>query len=145
MKKSIFILSFLCLALFAVAQEKEQKLKGAHPYKVSENEEVAPGYSHWSITPHVGFNYFDGDFNKEMKHAIAIPNAGLDLEYAFNPVWGLGLSYMYDMYTVTGKPGAQNADTLLNDICTKRDCMSLWTLWGCSSLMRRNKSFPQTQ
>lgn len=114
MKKSIFILSFLCLALFAVAQEKEQKLKGAHPYKVSENEEVAPGYSHWSITPHVGFNYFDGDFNKEMKHAIAIPNAGLDLEYAFNPVWGLGLSYMYDMYTVTGKPGAQNADTLLN-------------------------------
>ncbi|MBO7459148.1 MAG: OmpA family protein [Paludibacteraceae bacterium] len=114
MKKSLFILSLLCFAVFATAQEKEQKLKGAHPYKVSENKELAPGYSHWSLTPHVGFNWFDGDFNSEKQHAVAIPNAGIDLEYSFNPVWGLGLTYMYDMYTVTGKPGGNNVDTLLN-------------------------------
>lgn len=112
MKKGIIILSFLCFSGLMMAQEQE--VKGAHPYKVEENEHASDKFSHWSLTPHVGFNYFDGDFNSEMKHAIAIPNAGLDLEYSFNPVWGLGLSYMYDMYTVTGKPGADNADTLLN-------------------------------
>ncbi|MBR5676799.1 MAG: OmpA family protein [Paludibacteraceae bacterium] len=115
MKKYILlVLSFLCLSMPLMAQRKAQKLKGAHPYKVAENKKVAPGFSHLSITPHVGFNSFDGDFNSEMKTNVAIPNAGLDLEYSFNPVWGLGLSYMYDMYTVTGKPGLHNADTLLN-------------------------------
>ena len=114
MKKSLFILSLLCFSMVMMAKEKEDDVKGAHPYKVDENEEVAQEFAHWSLTPHVGFNYFDGDFNSEMQHAIAIPNAGLDLEYSFNPVWGLGLSYMYDMYTVTGKPGFDNADTLLN-------------------------------
>ena len=114
MKKSLFIVSLLCFSVALFAQEKSEDVKGAHPYKVEENEEVSQEFAHWCLTPHVGFNYFDGDFNSEMKHAIAIPNAGLDLEYAFNPVWGLGLSYMYDMYTVTGKPGANNADTLLN-------------------------------
>ena len=114
MKKHILTLSLLCFALTMMAQGSQQKVKGAHPYKTSENEKVAEELSHWSLTPHVGFNYFDGDFNSEMKHAIAVPNAGLDLEYAFNPVWGLGVSYMYDMYTVTGKPGYDNVDTLLN-------------------------------
>ena len=114
MKKSILTLSLLCIALGIMAQSSQQKVKGAHPYKTSENEQVAEELAHWSLTPHIGFNYFDGDFNSEMKHAIAIPNAGLDIEYAFNPVWGLGASYMYDMYTVTGKPGNDNADTLLN-------------------------------
>lgn len=112
MKKGLFILSFLCLSGLLMAQEQE--VKGAHPYKVEENKNASGEFSHWSLTPHVGFNYFDGDFNSEMKHAVALPNAGLDLEYAFTPVWGLGLSYMYDMYTVTGKPGFDNADTLLN-------------------------------
>lgn len=114
MRKSILIISLLCASVLVMAQESEKKLKGAHPYKVAENEEVAPGVSHWSLTPHVGFNYFDGDFNSEMKHAIAIPNAGLDIEYSFNSVWGLGLSYMYDMYTVTGNGQPTTADTLLN-------------------------------
>lgn len=89
-------------------------MKGAHPYKTEENKEVAQEFAHWSITPHVGFNYFDGDFNSEMKHAVSIPNAGLSLEYAFTPVWALGIDYMFDTYTVTGKPGFYNADTLLN-------------------------------
>ena len=114
MKKSVFLISLLCMSVTLMAQQEEQKLKGAHPYKVDENEEVAPGFAHWSLTPHVGFNAFDGDFHSEMKTCVAIPNAGLDLEYSFNPVWGLGLSYMYDMYTVTAKPDANNADTLLN-------------------------------
>ncbi|MBR6492576.1 MAG: OmpA family protein [Paludibacteraceae bacterium] len=113
MKKGLFILSLLCISAAMMAQGTD-KVKGAHPYKVAENETIAEKFSHVSLTPHVGFNYFDGDFNSEMKHAVAIPNAGLDIEYAFTPVWGIGLNYMFDMYTVTGKPGAYNADTLLN-------------------------------
>ena len=113
MKKSIVIALLSCLPVFLLAQES-QEVKGAHPYKTEENKEVAQEFAHWSITPHVGFNYFDGDFNSEMKHAVSIPNAGLSLEYAFTPVWALGIDYMFDTYTVTGKPGALDADTLLN-------------------------------
>lgn len=116
MRKNILIISLLCFAGLVMAQDEQQaqEVKGAHPYKVEENKEVAQEYAHWSITPHVGFNYFDGDFNSEMKHAVAIPNAGLSVEYSFTPVWGVGVDYMFDMYTVTGKPGFDNADTLLN-------------------------------
>lgn len=95
-------------------EEEEVKIKGAHPYKLSQNKKIVPTYSHWSLTPHVGFNYFDGDFHNEMKHAVSIPNAGLDIEYSFTPVWGIGLNYTFDMYTVTGIPNGLNADTLLH-------------------------------
>lgn len=110
MKKYIFTISLLCAAIGIMAQ---QAVKGAHPYKVSENEQIVPEFSHWSLTPHFGFNYFDGDFNTEAKHAIGWPNAGLDVEYAFTPVWALGVNYMFSRYNVTGAPGADNAETLL--------------------------------
>ena len=92
MKKNLLLASLLCLSVALVAQEKEQKVKGAHPFKLAENEEVAQEFSHWSLTPHVGFNAFDGDFNSEMKHPIGYPTAGLDIEYSFTPVWGLGVN-----------------------------------------------------
>lgn len=113
MKKGLFILSLLCFSGIMMAQEV-QEIKGAHPYKLSENEEVAPKFAHWSIIPHIGFNAFDGDFNNEMKHNVSIPNAGLGIEYSFTPVWSLGIDYMFDRYHVTGKPGYDNADMLLN-------------------------------
>lgn len=121
MKKSLIILSLLCFSVALMAGEKNKDdVKGAHPYKVEENEKgISEELSHWSIIPHVGFNYFDGDFNSEAKHSIGVPNAGLDLEYAFNPVWGLGAEYMFDMYNVAGKPGFDNADTLLNGMMHK--------------------------
>ena len=114
MKKGLFILSMLCLSGLVMAQEVEQTVKGAHPFKLSENEDVATEYAHWSIIPHIGFNAFDGDFNNEMKHNVSIPNAGLGIEYSFTPVWSLGVDYMFDRYHVTGKPGYDNADMLLN-------------------------------
>ena len=107
-------MSLLCATMLAYAQEEAQEAKGAHPYKVEQNEEIATEFSHWSLIPHVGFNYFDGDFNHEMQHAIGYPNAALDLEYSFNPAWALGIEYMFDMYRVTGKPGGNNAKYLLD-------------------------------
>ncbi len=117
MRKNILIISLLCFCGLAIAQEQQQveEIKGAHPYKTEENKEVAQEYAHWLITPHLGFNFFDGDFNSEMKHAVSIPNAGLSVEYAFTPVWGVGIDYMFDTYAVTGNPAiGDHADTLLN-------------------------------
>ena len=116
MKKSLLIMSLLCLSVALMAADKKTDkkdgVKGAHPYKVEENEGgVVEEYAHWSIIPHVGFNAFDGDFSSEMKHNLAVPSAGLGLEYNFTPVWNIGIEYMYDMYTVTGARG--HADTLL--------------------------------
>lgn len=113
LKKSAVLLAAVALSIGLFAEETDAK--GAHPYKVDENENATTEFAHWSLAPHIGFNYFDGDFHSEMKHGVAIPNAGLDLEYSFTPVWGIGVSYMYDMYTITGdKSNPQNADTLLN-------------------------------
>lgn len=162
MKKSLFIISLLCVSAAMMAQNDE-KVKGAHPYKLDENTEVSEEAAHWSLTPHIGFNYFDGDFNSEMKHAVAIPNAGLDVEYSFNPVWGLGVSYMFDMFTVTGKPGFDNADTLLNghmhkaSLYVSMDLMNLFypkaqkkifsanaILGGGYTWYKRNKYYPDS-
>lgn len=85
--------------------------KGAHPYKVSENTNIATELSHWSLIWNAGFNSFDGDFNSEMKHPIWVPSVGMGLEYSFTPYIGLGIEYMFDMYRVFGEPG--NADILL--------------------------------
>ena len=112
MKKGLLIASLFCFSLGMMAQEaKSDEIKGAHPYKVEENEEIAQEFAHWSIIPHFGFSSFDGDFTSEAKHSVAVPAAGLALEYNFTPVWSLGIEYMYDMYTVTGNAG--HADTLL--------------------------------
>lgn len=103
----------LCFSGLMMAQEV-QEIKGAHPYKLDENEAIAPEFARWSIIPHIGFNAFDGDFNNEMKHNVSIPNAGLGIEYSFTPVWSVGIDYMFDRYHVTGKSGYDNADQLLN-------------------------------
>ena len=104
----------LCFSGLVMAQEVQETTKGAHPYKLEENEQIAPEFAHWSIIPHIGFNAFDGDFNNEMKHNVSIPNAGLGIEYSFTPVWSVGIDYMFDRYHVTGKSGYDNADQLLN-------------------------------
>lgn len=118
LKKSILFLAAALVSIAAMAQETETDsiaAKGVHPYKVEENKNAIPQLAHWSIIPHVGFSSFDGDFTSEKRNTIAVPTVGLGLEYAFTPVWNVGIEYMYDMYNVTGKQGegTDNADTLL--------------------------------
>ena len=108
------MLSLLCVASLMFAQETEEKVKGAHPYNLEENENVAPEFAHWSLIPHIGFSSFDGDFTSEKSYSAAIPSLGIGAEYNFTPIWTVGAEYMYDMYTVVGIPGSTNADTLLN-------------------------------
>lgn len=113
MKRSLFVLSLICIPLALMAEGESTVVKGAHPYKVAENEEVVTEFAHWSLIPHIGFNVFDGDFNAEKKHCVSFPNAGLALEYAFTPVWSLGIDYLFDRYGVAGKGQGQDADVLL--------------------------------
>ena len=115
MKKGIFILSLLglCLSLSAQeAQETEEKVKGAHPFKVSENEKVVEKFAHFSIVPRVGINVFDGDFGSEKKHAVGVPSLGMAVECNFTPAWTGGIEYMWEKYNVTSK-GGNNEETLL--------------------------------
>lgn len=115
MKKSLLLISLLCFSVAMCAQEqKSEEVKGAHPYNVEENKEVAEEFAHWSLIPHIGFSSFDGDFTSEMKHSVAVPSAGISLEYNFTPVWSVGIEYMYDMYTITGVGDAFTVDTLLH-------------------------------
>ena len=124
MKKGLFILTLLCVSGLMMAQEAEQpKVKGAHPYRVSENEVVAPELAHWSLIPHIGLNVFDGDFDSEKKSALGVPSLGLALEYGFTPVWSVGIEYMFDRYKVTGKqiPSNQHAMIQLEGYAHKMD------------------------
>ena len=129
MKKSLLFVTLLAFSGLVMAQENKQTqaedsvvIKGVHPYDLPQNEHgVKPEIAHWSIIPHFGFSAFDGDFVKEMKHRVAVPTVGLNVEYNFTPIWNVGIEYVYDMYTVTGNPDQKdaqgnklNADTLLN-------------------------------
>lgn len=121
MKRSILIVTMLCFAMSFMAQEVQEEkqdtvqIKGAHPWRNSENEHgIIRDFSHLSISPMIGFNVFDGDFNSEMKHAIYGPSLGLMAEYNFTPVWSAGIEYMWSRYHVTGKNNSSTAKTLLD-------------------------------
>jgi len=125
MKKGLLIVLSICLAGMAMAQDVESSalaqeadsvvIKGVHPYDIKQNEKgIKPEIAHWSIIPHIGFNVFDGDFPNEQKHNVAIPSAGLAVEYNFTPIWNVGVEYMYNMYGVAGKGGDVSVDTLLS-------------------------------
>ncbi len=61
-------------------------------------------YSHWSVSGGLGLNRFDGDVSQSIYAALAdgkdITNwtGGLEVEYAFSPIWGVSLSYYYLPY-----------------------------------------------
>lgn len=95
-------------------ETQETEIKGFHPYKESDNTNVASDFAQWSVMLEAGFNSFDGDFNSEMKHPVYAPAIGVGVEYTFNPYIGLGLNYMFDLYRVTGNGGeSADADILL--------------------------------
>lgn len=82
MKRTLF--SFLCvvLPLFAMAQVKD--------------------YSHWSVSGGLGINVYDGDASQDLRKALPTGgtgwSAGVEVEYAFTPIWGVSLDYYYLPY-----------------------------------------------
>ena len=124
MKKGLFIILFMFSAVTMMAQEtlmKDSALEaransgiGYFPYDTTLNKQASLKNANLSLIPHVGFNLFDGDFNfpSELQHPISFPSLGLDFEYDFTPIFGLGVEYMYSRYGATGRKG--HASTLLN-------------------------------
>ncbi len=124
MKKGLFIILSLFSAVTMMAQEtlmKDSALEartnsgiGYFPYDTTLNKQASLKNANLSLIPHVGFNLFDGDFNfpSELQHPISFPSLGLDFEYDFTPIFGLGVEYMYSRYGATGRKG--HASTLLN-------------------------------
>lgn len=119
MKKQLFTLLIALASLPLCAQEaatvsgQDFDALGYHPYDTTQNMIVSKRYANWSIIPHIGFNVFDGDFNRERKHPISLPSAGLDIEYDFTPVFAVGVEYMYSRYGTRGVVDKGEADTLL--------------------------------
>lgn len=124
MKKGLFIIISMFCAVNMMAQEtlvkdsavevSANKSIGYYPMDTTLNKQASLKNANWSLIPHVGFNLFDGDFNfpSELKHPISYPSLGLDFEYDFTPIFGLGVEYMYSRYGTKGRPG--HASTLLN-------------------------------
>lgn len=57
------------------------------------------GFSRWSFAPEYGYNYFNGDINKNLFSVVpsSLSNItyGASLEYALTPIWGLSLNGSY--------------------------------------------------
>ncbi len=119
------ILLMIILSAFVgtmYAEQSNSEVRGAHPWKIVENKEVAQEISHWSLLIDAGFNSFDGDFNNsETKFPVWAPSASLGVEYSFTPFIGLGLDYRFDWYRITGTGNGDNADILLEGLLHRAD------------------------
>lgn len=62
--------------------------------------------NHWSIAAHVGVGFLDGDQSQKYNHifprTFAKCSFGVDVEYTFNPIFGLYLEYMRNPYAGKG-------------------------------------------
>ncbi len=142
MYKKLYYIMLALLCTVGVYAEKTDGPKGAHPWKLSENENgVAPKYAHWAIAIDAGFNSFDGDFGSEMKHPVWAPSVGLAFEYHFTPCWAVGLEGVFDMYRVTGVGGDQHADILLEGMMARGQAYLDFDLMGACYPQAKKKIF----
>lgn len=106
MKKLFTLLTASLLALSAFAatdvavnEAADAEGKQLHPFK---------DFSHWSISVNGGLSQFDGDVNQKYNQLLSnsgvLWTVGIDVEYSFNPAWGLILNFQYNPYQ--GKTGS---------------------------------------
>ena len=111
--KSLLSTIFLCgVAAFAMAQEPakvDTTEMGVHPYKDTHN--MAWETTGFSLTLHGGVNVFNGDYPTERFTNLGYPSVGLNVEYNFSPMWGIGLGYTFSMPKVTT---SKDKDTFRN-------------------------------
>ena len=68
---------------------------GVHPYKETKN--MAWETTGFSLIFHGGVNVWNGDYPTERFNNFGYPSAGLNFEYNFSPMWGIGLGYTFAM------------------------------------------------
>lgn len=90
-------LSVICASLFAFAYAQENAVDtttlGVHPFKTTAN--MALEHTGFSLIIHGGINQFRGDYPADRFNNLGY-GGGLNLEYNFTPVWGLGAAYGFD-------------------------------------------------
>lgn len=102
----------LCgVSLSSFAAKKESKKGGESSMDSLKKTEVDIRYlrekcNHWSIAAHVGVGFLDGDqtqnFNDMFPRTFAECSFGVDVEYTFNPIFGLYVEYMRNPYAGKG-------------------------------------------
>jgi len=109
MKKlfTLFATSLLALSAFAAAGDISNQVDESGKINETANAEgkvLHPfkDYSHWSISVNGGLSQFDGDshqnYNQILSSSHIMWTAGIDVEYSFNPAWGLILNFQYNPY-----------------------------------------------
>lgn len=99
--KKLFTACALCLvSVFAfAAAESEVKASETSESKVLHEFK---DFSHWSIQVNGGFSQFDGDANQRYDQLLSssqlLWTVGIDVEYSFNPAWGLIANFQYMPY-----------------------------------------------
>ena len=143
MYRKIYYALMILLCSMSMFAAKTDGPKGAHPWKLSENENgVAPKYAHWTLSLDAGFNSFDGDFGSEMKHPVWVPSAGLSLEYNFTPMWTLGVGAFYDWYRVWGDTEkGDNAESLLDGMMVRAEAYLAFDLMAACYPRAKRKIF----
>ena len=109
--KSLLSTIFLCgVVAFAMAQEPakvDTTEMGVHPYKDTQN--MAWETTGFSLILHGGVNVFNGDYPTNRFTNFGYPSVGLNVEYNFSPIWGIGLGYGFSMPQVTYNGGKEKA------------------------------------
>lgn len=100
--KLVIVLSALLLLPIMVQAQRDRDLTYRY-YSLAENR----SFAHWSYALEIGGNIFDGDIREDYPQLIPSaklhPTVGGKLERSFNPVFGLGLQYMYIPYKAEPK------------------------------------------
>lgn len=94
--KSLYMKRFFTsiVAMLAVVSAFAVEADGTlHPTK---------DFAHWSIAVNGGVSQFDGDayqrHNQLLSSSYVMWTAGIDVEYSFNPAWGVILNFQYMPY-----------------------------------------------
>lgn len=103
MKKLFTVCGMFLISLFAFAAAEKEVI--ATETETTETNKVLhdfKDFSHWSIQVNGGFSQFDGDANQRYDQLLSSSHllwtVGLDVEYSFNPAWGLIANFQYMPY-----------------------------------------------
>ena len=112
--KSLLLVVALCGAFVsanAAKQEAKAEELGVHPYKETAN--MAWETTGFSLLFHGGVNVWNGDYPADNGRFsnFGYPSVGLNLEYNFTPVWGIGLGYGFAMPQVKALKEIGGRDT----------------------------------
>lgn len=102
-KSLLLTLAFCGAFVSMMAQEPEAvdtTALGVHPYKTTAN--MAKPSTGFSLIFHGGMNIFRGDYPGDRFNNLGY-GGGINFEYNFSPVWGLGAAYGFDWTQVKTK------------------------------------------